>query len=153
MWKGIETAMFLGTYHNSIDNKGRCMIPAKLRYGLGDECIVMPGPDKNIRIYKEEEFDRFLKDQILNKPVGDRKARKLHDLYTGNAHSCAIDKQGRVNLPQHFIDYAGIQKDTVTTGNADHISIWSKEKYEAEMSLQVVDIDALFEEMLKYPND
>ncbi|MDR3224895.1 MAG: division/cell wall cluster transcriptional repressor MraZ [Clostridiales Family XIII bacterium] len=145
--------MFLGTYHNSIDNKGRSMIPAKLRHGFGDECIVILGPDKNIRVYQEEEYNRFLKEHILNRPMEDKNARVLQDFYTANAHSCPIDRQGRVNLPQHFIEYAGIQKDTVTVGNADYISIWSKEKYEAERSPQVVDTDALFSEMLKYVND
>ncbi|MDR1293023.1 MAG: division/cell wall cluster transcriptional repressor MraZ [Clostridiales Family XIII bacterium] len=142
--------MFFGTFPNSIDDKGRCMIPAKLRHGLGDECMVTLGPDKNILIYTEDDYTRFLNEHILNRPMEDRSARVLQDFYTSNTHSCTIDKQGRVNLPQYFIEYAGISKDTVTVGNADHISIWSKEKYDAERNPLTVDAGALFDDMLKY---
>jgi MraZ protein len=144
--------MFLGTYLNSIDNKGRCMIPAKLRHGLGEECIVILGPDKNIRVYAEDDYKRFLDEHILNRPMEDKSARMLQEFYTANAHNCTIDKQGRVNLPGHFIEYAEIRKDTVTVGNADHISIWSREKYDVEMSPLTVDAAALFADMLKYVN-
>jgi MraZ protein len=126
------------------------MIPAKLRHGLGDECTVALGPDKNILVYTEEEYRRFLNEHILNRPFEDRSARKLRDFYTQNVSACQIDKQGRINLPQTFIEYAGITKETVTVGNADHIAIWSKEKYDEEMNPLTVDTDALFEEMLKY---
>ncbi|MDR2163518.1 MAG: division/cell wall cluster transcriptional repressor MraZ [Clostridiales Family XIII bacterium] len=142
--------MFFGTYLNSIDDKGRCMIPAKLRYGLGDDCILTLGPDKNIRVYTEDEHDRFLREHILNRPMEDKNARLLQDFYTSNAQRCSIDKQGRINLPSIFIDYAGILKDTVTVGNADHISIWSRERYDAERNPLTVDVGALFAEMLKY---
>jgi MraZ protein len=142
--------MFFGTFQNSIDGKGRCMIPAKLRNGLGDDCIVVLGPDRNILVYTADEYKRFLDEHILNRPMEDRNARILQDFYTSNAQSCPIDKQGRVNLPQLFIEYAGIDKDTVTVGNADHISIWSREKYDAERNPMTVDVDALFAEMLKY---
>jgi MraZ protein len=126
------------------------MIPAKLRHGLGDECMVALGPDKNILVYTEDAYLRFLNEHILNRPMEDRNARVLQDFYTSNAHSCPIDKQGRVNLPQHFIEYAEIRKDTVTVGNADHISVWSREKYDAERNPMSVDAAALFDEMLKY---
>jgi MraZ protein len=142
--------MFFGTYPNSIDDKGRCMIPARLRHELGDECMMVLGPDNNILIYTDDEYKRFLNEHILNRPMEDRSARMLQDFYTSNAHSCPIDKQGRVNLPRTFIEYAGITKETVTVGNADHISIWSKEKYDAERNPMTVNADALFAEMLKY---
>jgi MraZ protein len=142
--------MFFGTFPNSIDDKGRCMIPAKLRHGLGEECMIVLGPDKNLLVYTEDGYDRFLNEHILNRPMEDRNARALLDFYTSNAHSCPLDRQGRVNLPQYFIEYAGIRKDTVTVGNADHISIWSKERYDEERNPMTVDADALFAEMLKY---
>jgi MraZ protein len=128
------------------------MIPSKLRQGLGDECIAALGPDSEVRVYREEDYMKFLNEHVLNRPMEDKNARKLRAFYTANAHTCAIDKQGRINLPQSLIENAGIQKDTVTAGNADHIGIWSKERYDAEMNPQVIDAGALFESMLKYAN-
>jgi MraZ protein len=144
--------MFRGTYLNSIDDKGRCMIPAKLRQELGDECVITIGPDKDIRLYPEEEHDRFMREHILNRPMEDKSARILHNFYANNSYNCTLDKQGRVNLPAQFIEYAGIRKDTVTAGNADYVAIWSREKYDDEMNPLKVDTSALFTEMLKYVN-
>jgi MraZ protein len=141
--------MFFGTYHNSIDGKGRCMIPAKLRGELGDECFVVPGMDRNILIYKADDYKRFLDEHVLNRPLEDPSARRLRDLYTQNM-PVTIDRAGRVNLPQNLIDYAGIEKETVTTGNADHITIWSREIFDRERNPLNTDIGALFEDMLKY---
>jgi MraZ protein len=126
------------------------MLPAKLRDGFGSECMVVLGPDRNIRIYETEEYYRFMNEHVLNRPMEDPEARALQEFYTSNARECAIDKQGRINLPQYFIDYAEIKKETVTVGNATYISIWSKERYDAERNPMTVDAGALFEKMLKY---
>jgi MraZ protein len=142
--------MFFGTYYNSIDDKGRCMIPAKLRGELGDECKVTLGRNENIYIFTEEGYDRFLAEHILNRPLEDENAQILKEFFTNNAEKCAVDKQGRVNLPQHFLEYAGIEKETVTVGSGDHIAIWSKESYDVERNPKKIDVNALFGAMLKY---
>jgi MraZ protein len=80
----------------------------------------------------------------------DRNARKLKTLYSANSQVCTLDKQGRVNLMKSLIDHAGIQKETVTTGAIDHIEIWGKERYDAEMNPLTTDVSDLFDSMQKY---
>jgi MraZ protein len=80
----------------------------------------------------------------------DRNARKLKTLYSANSQVCTLDKQGRVNLMKSLIDHAGIQKETVTIGAIDHIAIWSKERYDAEVNPLTTDVSDLFDSMQKY---
>ncbi len=37
--------MFTGEYRHSIDDKGRLIIPSKIRQGLGDDMIITRGLD------------------------------------------------------------------------------------------------------------
>jgi MraZ protein len=129
------------------------MLPAKLRDGFDGECMVVLGPDRNIRLYGKDEYLRFLREHVLNRPMEDPDARELHEFYTTNARECAIDKQGRVNLPPKYINYADIKKETVTVGNATYVSIWSKERYDASRNPITTDVSALFKKMLKYDNE
>ncbi|MDR1028767.1 MAG: division/cell wall cluster transcriptional repressor MraZ [Clostridiales Family XIII bacterium] len=142
--------MFFGTFQNSIDDKGRCMIPSKFRNELGETCMLVMGADKCLYIYTVEAYKRFLDEHLLNRPFEDKSARKLKRFYAANSRDCDIDKQGRINLPQKFINFAGIVKETVTLGNIEHVEIWSKERYESEMDSESIDPDALFADMLKY---
>jgi MraZ protein len=112
--------------------------------------MLVMGADKCLYIYTVEAYKRFLDEHLLNRPFEDKSARKLKRFYAANSRDCDIDKQGRINLPQKFINFAGIVKETVTLGNIEHVEIWSKERYESEMDSESIDPDALFADMLKY---
>ena len=44
------------------------------------------------------------------------------------------DAQGRVVIPQHLKDEAGIQKACMELGARDHVEIWSKERHDTYWS-------------------
>ena len=43
--KGGDGKMFMGEYQHSIDAKGRLIVPAKFREGLGERFVVTKGLD------------------------------------------------------------------------------------------------------------
>ena len=47
--------MLLGEYHHNIDDKGRLVIPTKLREDLGEEFILTRGIEKCLYVYSKEE--------------------------------------------------------------------------------------------------
>ena len=52
--------MFMGEYHQKIDEKGRLTIPAKIRYELGDNFIVTRGLDGCLFVYKKETWEKII---------------------------------------------------------------------------------------------
>ena len=63
--------MFMGEYQHTLDNKGRLILPAKIREGLGDTFIATRGLDDCIFVYTREEWsvlETKLKQLPLVKP-------------------------------------------------------------------------------------
>lgn len=118
--------MFTGTFQNSIDSKNRMIIPSRYRDQLGGHCMLTRGFDKCLYIYSLEDY-KVLVDKIRKLPQSDRDVRKFIREFFSNTEECHLDSQGRILIPQHLRDYAGINKNLVTKGALDKIEIWSTE--------------------------
>ena len=118
--------MFTGTYQNSIDSKNRMIIPSRYRDQLGGHCMLTRGFDRCLYIYSLEDYD-VLVTKIRKLPQSDRDVRKFIREFFSNTEECHLDSQGRILIPQHLRDYAGITKNLVTKGALDKIEIWSTE--------------------------
>ena len=126
--------MFTGTHTNSIDEKGRVVIPVKLRYGLGERVWLSKGPDGCLNIFTQDGWSEYKSAYVTNRTLKDENARKLQRFIFGGAHELDIDqRQGRINLPQDLIDYAGIGKEVVFVGAESYIELWDPAAYEKEM--------------------
>ena len=51
--------MFLGEYQNSIDAKGRAIIPAKFREELGESFVITKGLETCLFIYPMSQWEKF----------------------------------------------------------------------------------------------
>ena len=118
--------MFTGTYQNSIDSKNRMIIPSRYRDQLGGHCMLTRGFDRCLYIYSMEDYE-VLVNKIRKLPQSDRDVRKFIREFFSNTEECHLDSQGRILIPQHLRDYAGISKNLVTKGAMDKIEIWSTE--------------------------
>ena len=125
--------MFVGNYPNSIDAKGRCIVPAKFRHELGEQCMLVIGYDSCLYLYTKEAFHEYVEKNILNLPDDDETARALKTSYFYNARECDIDKQGRINIPREFLKHAHVVKEMINVGTIDRIEIWGREFLEARM--------------------
>ena len=118
--------MFTGTYQNSIDSKNRMIIPSRYRDQLGGHCMLTRGFDRCLYIYAMDDYE-VLVNKIRKLPQSDRDVRKFIREFFSNTEECHLDSQGRILIPQHLRDYAGISKNLVTKGAMDKIEIWSTE--------------------------
>jgi mraZ protein len=138
--------MLTGSYFNTIDNKGRAFVPTKLRFELGERIWLVKGIDTCLYIFTQEAWANFTDAYITNLTMKDTKARKLQRFILGGSRELEIDKQGRINIPQDQIEYAGIEKDVVFVGCMDRIELWSADAYEKEMSKESLNPDELMRE-------
>ena len=135
--------MLTGCYFNTIDSKGRALIPNKLRYRLGERIWLVKGIDPCLYIFTQEEWLAFTDKYLDNLTLKDAKSRMLQRFILGGSREIEIDGQGRINLPQDHIDYAGIKKDAVFVGCGKLVELWDAEAYEKATGPDAVDPDDL----------
>lgn len=126
-WNKVGDFMFMGEYHHSIDDKGRLIIPAKIRSELGESFIVTRGLDNCLYLYPKNEWS-----EIINKYKSlpnTKDARNFMRFFLSGATILEFDKQGRINIPIPLTTYADLKKDCVIIGVNERLEIWSSERW------------------------
>ena len=139
--------MFMGEYNNTIDAKGRLIIPSKFREVLGEEFVVSLGLDGCLFVYANDDWKAF-EQQITSLPVTNKNTRQFARYFLSKATTVEVDKQGRILLPANLREAAALEKDVVLVGVGSRIEIWSKEKWEPiTEDVDMDDIMSAMEEM------
>ncbi|EFI42173.1 MULTISPECIES: division/cell wall cluster transcriptional repressor MraZ [Peptoniphilus] len=122
--------MLIGEYRHSLDNKGRVMIPSKLREDLGDNFVITKGLDKCLFVYPNEEWKR-IENKLKELPMTNKAARSFIRIFFSGATNEDLDKQGRALIPQNLREHAEILKDVVIIGASTRAEIWSSENWDS----------------------
>lgn len=123
----------MGEYEHSLDNKGRLIIPARFREGLGSPFVVTRGLDNCLFAFAREDWSA-LEQKLRSLPMTKGDARAFVRFLFSGATECELDKQGRIVLPGNLREYAGIAKDVVVIGVSNRVEIWDKGRWAAYAS-------------------
>ena len=101
-------------FERRLDSKSRLTIPTELRSEFADgEVVVTRGFGKYLHIYTLKVWQQ----QVEPKLAGDILDEKVADLNekfrVGKQVAKMDDKQGRITLEQHLLDYAGIDREVL----------------------------------------
>ena len=125
--------MFFGNYSHSLDEKGRLVIPKKMREELGNKIFIMKGFDGALAIYQETAYSRVM-EELEKYSFNKKENRDYLRLKLASIVDLDVDKMGRVQLPTAILGKYHIAKDVVVLGAGDHIEVWDKNRYEEYMS-------------------
>jgi MraZ protein len=121
--------LFLGEYSHALDDRGRITLPRKIRQELGDdEVILSRGFDICIFGFDRISWEKEAEKQLAA-PVTEEKGRQLRRYMFAAAQKAEIDKLGRILLPTHLKEYAGIKGDVMVIGAGDHFEIWDQKQW------------------------
>lgn len=119
----------MGEFHHNIDEKGRLIIPSKIRYELGEKFIITRGLDKCLFVYPLNEWENIIKK--YRELPNTKDARNFMRFFLSGASECEFDKQGRINISGPLVSYASLNRECVIIGVNDRIEIWSKEMWDS----------------------
>lgn len=121
--------MFMGEYQHTIDTKGRMIIPAKFRDGLGEQFVLTRGLDQCLFGYPMSEWKQ-IEEKLKALPLTKKDARAFTRFFFSGAVECELDKQGRINIASNLLQYAKLEKECVVIGVSNRIELWSKSIWE-----------------------
>ena len=128
---------FYGRFPTTLDAKGRFALPAKLRsvvdsdgrsYLEGD-LILTKGLEGCLSLYPESEWDQIQK-RLSSLSFTQKDFRYFSRRFYSSAAAVSTDRSGRILIPSHLIDEAGLKKDLLVVGVNNWIEIWNPERFE-----------------------
>ncbi len=140
--------MLIGEYRHNIDDKGRIIIPSKFREEIGMKFVVTRGLDGCLFVYSMDNWNKIVS-KLQTLPFTKKDARTFMRFFLSGATVCEFDKQGRINLTNSLILYAGIQKECTIIGVNDRLEIWASEKLDAIMEENELNFSTIAENLFE----
>ena len=134
----------LTKYKKTLDPKGRLAVPVKHRNafpeGQQDKVFLTRGFEKCIKVYYEEEWDKF-EEWIVSREVSAMDKNVLIREFLGRAAEVSFDAQGRVVIPPDLLEWANLdgEKEVYVVGMHTNLEIWNTKDHE-ETQIVVEDI-------------
>lgn len=119
------STLFTGEHQYSIDTKGRLVIPAELRAGLGARLFMVRGLERCISLYPIEEWGKLVK-KMEALPIANPYARSLVRFFGSGVKLCEMDNHSRIIIPPPWREHAEIEKKVVLVGVFNKVEIWSE---------------------------
>jgi MraZ protein len=141
--------MLMGEYAHTLDKKGRVIIPARLREGLGDNFIITRGLDDCLFLYPLREWLN-LENKLKSLPFTKAEARAFTRMFFSGASEVEIDKQGRVLIPPPLREHACLKRELVFIGVSNRAEIWSKENWEEYSNKSNLSFEQVAEKMIDF---
>jgi len=144
--------MLIGTHNCKTDTKGRVKLTAALKRQLFS--VLQDGFVLKQSVYQEcLELHPMNKWKVLMEKIDNlnpfiKKNVDFIRVFTAGVREIQIDASGRFVIPKDLKNYAGIDREVVLSSNAGIIEIWDKERYDAIISADSVDFQALSEEVM-----
>lgn len=127
--------MFYGEFASTVDDKGRVIIPARLRDAIpeaeeGTGFVTRLGEDGCVTLYTPRRW-RELEGEINRASQGARSARRRRRFVFSQTQTGSCDRQGRLRIADDLLKGAGITRQVVVVGVSDQIELWDGERWKA----------------------
>lgn len=127
-------AVFLSTFANKVDRKGRVSVPASFRSVLEQQASL------GLILYPSFKHpcidgcgDERIQEMVDSIDQLDAFSEEAEDLQTilADSRRLTIDGDGRVMMPQDLLDYAGVTDTVMFVGLGKSFQLWQPDAYEA----------------------
>ena len=128
-----QRAQFIGTHEHGLDDKGRMVLPAKIRAQLGESGVIGK-LDGCLGLWTHEGFlevANVFEDAVQDAATDDEREEALDALrqFVGDAVEITPDQQGRIVINATLREYAGLGSEVVIKGLIRRAEIWDRETW------------------------
>ena len=146
-----QPTYYSSCFRHGIDEKRRVQIPAKWRpEDDGTELTIILWPKHNagacLRILPPEKMAKLVAD-IEALPNSDPNKSVLKRRIGSKSAQVALDKAGRICLPDDMVRAAALKDEALLVGSLTHYEIWNPARYETVEAADEVHTPKAFEFM------
>ncbi len=126
--------VFLSSYVNTVDRKGRVSVPAPFRAEMANQSrqmvVIYQAPNENfLYAWGYDDFVKFA-ERIKKLPPMSRERQRLARTILAAARPVTFDGEGRMLLPEPLLKAAAIDGKALFAGQGDYFTIWNPDKYD-----------------------
>ena len=122
------TNLLIGEYEHTLDKKKRISLPRSFRAALGKRIVVTRGLDNCLFVYSRDAWDTVAK-KLQSLSFVQAETRGFSRFMFSGAAELDVDGAGRILIPDHQMDYAGLKKKAVFAGVSDRVEIWDANRW------------------------
>jgi len=100
-------------FERKLDDKHRLTIPTELRNEFASGVVLTRGFGQYLHLYPKQVWDKEVEPELGSSIFDERIADLTVRFRRGKTEAELDQKQGRVTIEQHLLDYAGISRELV----------------------------------------
>lgn len=147
--KENRNKMLIGEYLHTIDDKSRVSLPSKFRKEMGSTVVIAPGIDSCLFIFTLKGWKEFA--ERLSRPdsssVLQADNRNFNRIIFGRATEVEVDSIGRILIPTHLCEHAGISDKVAIIGVLNRVEVWDEKVWSSYRTAVEKKTDALAEKL------
>jgi MraZ protein len=121
---------YAGEFRHFIDEKNRITIPSRWRRREGEEFILLPEASHQfLLVMSPDEFARTSSAAENTPDVSARDRRVFLRQLHSRAQHAAVDRQGRLVLPEELCKKAGLKGEVALVGGRGRFEIWNLQRW------------------------
>lgn len=153
----LEMVSFSNIYPATVDDKGRVVVPSSFKREMGEAIETTYVVEKDVydqclNIYPHSTWlikvERLRHRLNMDDPI----QSKMLSRYYEEIVKVVMAENGRLNIPDEMLSYAGIKKEAVFTGQGSRMRLWEPSRHQASR-LSDEDYARLYKELLGGPMD
>jgi len=124
---------FSSEYECKLDDKGRIVLPARIKGALPDEngtqIVLKRGFEKHLTIYPYGEWMKIF-EKVASLNEFNEEDRLFQRMFLRGNTEVELDKAGRFLIPRSMARYAGLEREAILVGLGKRVEVWNPEIYD-----------------------
>jgi len=106
-------------FERKLDDKRRLTLPPELRAKFASGVVVTRGFGQYLHVYPKDVWEKLVEPRLEGDILDERIADLNVQFRMGKTDMTPDEKQGRITLEQHLLDYAGIKRNVAAVSVGD----------------------------------
>lgn len=138
--------MLIGEFKHKVDDKKRISLPIKFRKEVGKKIIITRGLDNCLFLYPLKEWSN-ISEKLGGLGMGQSDTRGFNRFMLAGAAEINVDSVGRILIPDHLKDFAGIKGNVIFAGVHNRVEIWNEKTWNDYKTKVLKDADQMAEKL------